>query len=92
MTVIPESIRQWLTKPGYVQYVRHAYAIGGYEILPNIGLDLDEHGLEWVRTFNLINRKTGVEYRMIEPEDLCSVIVRAEERICKYYRMPGACV
>jgi hypothetical protein len=71
--------------------VRHQYALGGYEIVPNVGLDLDEHGLEWVRTYNL-RHKDGLEFRVIDLEDMRDVLHvgphPTEDELLAYYGRP----
>jgi len=79
-----------VTKPGFVQYVRHAYWVAGYEIISRGYLDLDEHGLDWVRTLNLRDRKYGIEFQIIDPQDL-SVIVGpypSEDQVIWMYGKP----
>ena len=90
MSVVPEFIRQWYQKPGFVQYVKHAYWIGGYDIIPNAGLDIDDLGLDWVRTFNLRNRQSGLEFRVIHPEDMHVIVgpYPSEETVIEMYGPP----
>lgn len=94
--IIPESIRISFSKAGFIQYVRHAYYVGGYDIIPNVGIDIDDKGLEWVRTFNLRDRQSGIEFRVVEPEDLLTVIMKSDERLneltLKWYGTPGAVI
>lgn len=92
--IVPQIIAGLRARPGFVQYVRHAYSVAGYDIVPNVGLALDDLGLEWVRTFNLRERKTGVEFRVIDPEDLHVLVdVRpTDDDVRRMYGWPGAMV
>jgi hypothetical protein len=92
MSIIPESIRQLFTRPAFVRYVLHAYDLGGYDVIPNTSIDLDDRGLEFVRTFNLIDRSNGTEFRLIYPEDLVHQLTDYDARIAALYDLPGACV
>lgn len=85
-SIIPETFGAWLSRPGFVQYTKSPYYIGGYEIIPNVGMDLDPEGLEWVRTFNL-RRKDGLEFRLIHPEDMHVIIGEhpSEELVVRMY-------
>src|SRR5262245_19386361 len=84
MTMIPDQMRAlrawWLTKPSFVRYVSHAYDLGGYDILPNVSIDLDDRGLEFVRTFNLRDRRNGTEFRLINLDDLLHQLTDYEVR------------
>jgi hypothetical protein len=63
MTIVPGLFRRWFERPGFVRYVKHAYWIGGHDVVGRGGIDLDEYGLEWVRTLTLRYRKTNIEMR-----------------------------
>lgn len=95
-SIFPKTVDVLRLKPGFVRYVRNQYEFNGYDVIPNVGIDLDANGLEWVRTFNLRDRKTLSEWRVIEPEDLLTVIVKADcklnDMVRKEYGYPGACV
>jgi len=92
MSIIPESVRRLFTRPGFVRYVRHAYELGGYDVIPNVSIDLDERGLEFVRTFNLRDRCNGTEFRLIYPDDLVHQLTDYDMRISALYRLPGSCI
>ena len=90
MSFIPESVREWFTNPGFVQYVKHAYWIGGYEVVSRGTLQLDDDGLDWVRTLNLRDRKYGIEFRIIDPQDLSVIIgpYPSEDQVIAMYGKP----
>jgi hypothetical protein len=74
MWLLPRAYRAQIEASGYYVHVPHAYFLAGFDIIQNIGFDLDDYGLEWVRTFNLRHRDNGIEYRMIEPDDMHVVL------------------
>ena len=96
MTIIPDQMcalqAWWRPKPALIRYVRHPYDVGGYEVLPNVSISLDKYGLEFVRTFNLIDRRTGTEFRLIDLDDLLHQLTDYDERISKLSALPGSCV
>ena len=96
MTMIPEQMRAlrawWLTKPAVIRYVRHAYDVGGYDVVRNVSINLDKYGFEFVRTFNLRDRRTGTEFRLINLDDLLQQLTDYDVRISKLYALPGSCV
>lgn len=88
--IVPELFRHWFERPGFVRYIKHAYWIGGHDVVGRGGIDLDEYGLEWVRTLTLRDRKTNIEMRIIDPQDL-SVIVGpypTDEQVVAMYGRP----
>jgi|SRR6516162_8967084 hypothetical protein len=89
---LPRKWTTWFNRPSLALVVPHGYWLGGYEIIPNIGLDLDDLGMKWVRTFNFRHVETGIEYRMIEPEDNLHMLTNYDERMANLYEKPGAVV
>ena|SRR5215831_4523158 len=91
--LIPRSYLLSVFAPGIAiaEYVRHVYQLGGYEILPNVKLRIDDE--RHVRTFNLLHRD-GHEFRMIEPRDHWIIMEPhpTAQEIRDYYGTPGACV
>jgi hypothetical protein len=98
MTIVPELFRHWFERPGFVRYVKHpywisghhAYWIGGYDVVGRGGIDLDEYGLEWVRTLTLRDRKTNIEMRIIDPQDLRVIVgpYPTDEQVVAMYGPP----
>ena len=102
---IPQRFQAMLSRPGFIQYVKSAYYLGGYEVTPGINISLDEEGLEWVRTLDLTHQKQGYTMRVVDPQDLEVLVgpnpkpelVRAMygpevkyEGVClQYYRRPS---
>ena len=91
--LIPRSYLLSVFAPGIAiaEYVRHAYQLGGYEILPNVKLKIDDQ--RRVRTFNLLHRD-GHEFRIIDPRDYWIIMEPhpTAQEIRDYYGTPGACV
>lgn len=75
----------------YHYNVPHAYHLGGFQILPSIGIQFDEFGLDWVRTFVLSSKAANVGYRMVHPEDLPDLLGHgfpSDEKIIEMYGKP----
>jgi hypothetical protein len=91
--LIPRSYQLSVFAPGIAiaEYVRHAYQLSGYEIIPNAKLKIDDE--RRVRTFNL-RHCDGHEFRMIEPRDFRIIMEPhpTTQEIRDYYGTPGACV
>jgi hypothetical protein len=68
--------------------------MGGFDLFPAAGIDLDAFGLEWVRTYFVQHRATQLGYRMIQHEDLDVIlgIWPSERQIIEIYGRPGAVV
>ena len=60
----------FLPRPAYRYVVKHAYDLAGYDITDRGYIDLDPLGLEFVRTVTVRYRMNGLEYKIIEPDDL----------------------
>jgi hypothetical protein len=95
-SIVPRGFQLSVFAPGValVEYVKHAYRLGGYDIIQNASLAIDETGLEFVRTFNLRHREQGYEFRVINPEDYHVIfeLHPTMQEIREYYGTPGACV
>ena len=74
MTVFPffvQSFEKLVSRAGFVQYVKHAFQIAGFEIIGHgPSIDLDERGFEFLRTLTLRHVKAGYDVRIVEPDDL----------------------
>lgn len=74
MTNFPFYIQQFehfVTRASFVQYVKSAYYLGGYEIVKyGPSIDLDPNGFEFLRTLTLRHVKSQYEIRIVLPEDL----------------------
>lgn len=91
----PHSLVDWLAlmaRPGFFQYVKSPYYLGGYEVTPGINLDITEGGLEWVRTLNLTHRTQGYTMQVIHPEDMHVLVGYAADVAASRYGVPGALV
>jgi len=60
----------WSNRPAYQFKIRHQFELGGFDVRVGRSIDLDPMGLEWMRTLDLSSRTTGIEYRLINFEDL----------------------
>ena len=91
--LIPRGYQLSVFAPGVAiaEYVRHALQLGGYEIIPNVKLKIDDE--RFVRTFNLVHQD-GHEFRIIDPRDFCIIMEPhpTAQEIRDYYGTPGACV
>ena len=91
--LIPRGYQLSVFAPGVAiaEYVRHALQLGGYEILPNVKLKIDDE--RFVRTSNLCHQD-GHEFRMIDPRDYRIIMEPhpTAQEIRDYYGTPGACV
>lgn len=81
----PFQFQLKIDRAAYIVRIRHAYDLGGFDITPSKGIDLDELGLEWVRTITLVHRKNKIGYRMIEPTDLHVIFPHWEWDTAKIY-------
>jgi hypothetical protein len=53
--LIAASFRFWdsnVEPPGYQIKLPHRAYMGGFDLFPAAGIDLDAFGLEWVRTYS----------------------------------------
>lgn len=87
---VPASFRSMVEKAGFIQYVRHAFQLAGFEIVGHgPSIDLDDNGFEFVRTITLQHMQAGYSVRMIESQDLIEMNgghPKAEQIIALYGR------
>jgi len=71
LPIFMNKFERMVARAGFVQYVKSAYYLGGYEIVKyGPSIDLDANGLEFLRTLTLRHVKQKYEIRIVEPEDL----------------------
>lgn len=73
LPVFMNKFDRLVARAGFVQYVKSAYYLGGYEIRTGPSIDLDADGLEFLRTLILRHVKQKYEMRIILPEDLIDI-------------------
>lgn len=93
--IIPKITPPGWVRPGFVQKIKSAFWLGGYELVQGAltGIDLDEEGLDWVRVLNL-RHQSGYVMQIIDPRDLHQIVGEypSEAQVRAMYGYPGAMV